>query len=188
MESYSMLRPEFDDIFEDEVSRPLQDRGFSANGKTLDLVKGACHVSFVRLGGKATLPSTAAWVLCFRHAFLRLVQDESDANKMIFAVSDYPYKFTLSELRSRRTPLRYHSRLLGFDYDRFDYSSLQANEGKVELAAIRCFILDEFIPWALGLPCEQARNEIERFGSAGWCERRWVEDYDNRLRSRPTSS
>jgi hypothetical protein len=177
-----MLRPEFDDIFKVEVTRPLEARGFAVNGKTLDLMVGIHHVSFMRLGGKMTQPSAASCVLCFRHRFLRLVQDGSDASKMRFDVTDFPYKFTLSELRNRQTPLRYHSRLLRFDYDQFDYSSLTATAVKSELMGIRFFILDEFVPWALALPCEQARDEIERFGTAGWCEKRWIEDYDSHLR------
>lgn len=177
-----MLRTEFDAIFEAEVTRPLEARGFAANGKTIDLVEGIRHVSFVRLGGRMVMPSTAAWVLCFRHTFLRLVQDESDASKMRFGVTDYPYKFTPTELRSRKTPLRYHSRLLRFDHDQFDYSTIVSRTLKAELAAIRALILDEFVPWAFALRCEQALDELKRFGTGGWCEKRWIEDYDNHLR------
>jgi hypothetical protein len=136
-----MERIEFDQIFDQLVVRPLVAVGFTRKGKSLHLVRRGMHLAFVRLGGRMSSPRTAAWVLCFRHAFLRTIQPESDAAALKFDVFDFPSKFTVSELKDLRVEFRYLPRLLNYDYDRFDYGTRTNAAVKADLEVLRDFLL-----------------------------------------------
>lgn len=172
-----MQRHEFDQLFASEIAKPLGDDGFSAQGKSLHYCSGVTVVSFVRLGGRLARPGTAAWVLCFRHSFLRELGDLSIATGPARQVHDYPYTFTPSELQAGRTEWHYHLRLLRYDYDRLDYQALSHEVAARRLHTLAEFIGRRFVPWAESLTPDNAREEIERFGTGGWAEKIWLEDY-----------
>ena len=69
-----MTSREFEQLFDEAVVDPLGKCGFKRrgkNGKTLDFVEGVTLVSLLRLSGRFTVTGSAAWTLCFRHTFLR---------------------------------------------------------------------------------------------------------------------
>ena len=178
-----MDRDSFDKLFDAEIAQPLLEVGFVAVGKSLHLVKSHFHVALIRLGGRFSMPGSIASSLCFRHSFLRLVEAESNAEVFKLGVFDFPYKLTLKESRGWLWKLRYESRLLNYPYDRFDFSGLSERKVVTQLVSDRVFLLQKFLPVALAKLPRETRAEILRFGTDGWCEKRWIEDYDSHLES-----
>src|ERR1019366_9285443 len=101
-----MTTQEFDRLFDTEVAKRLAPLGFCPRGKygkTLDLLDGIMLVSLLRLGGQLMMPGSAVWTLCFRHTFLR----ELNELKVVGGVSGlfteyYPLKFSPWELAAGR--------------------------------------------------------------------------------------
>jgi hypothetical protein len=181
-----MTSPEFDQLFDEEVVKRLSPLGFrprGKNGKTLDLLDGITLVSWLRLAGRLSVPGSAAWTLCFRHTFLR----ELNELKTVTGVSgmfteQYPFKFRPSELMEKRRELRYQPQL-NWEYDRFTYESLSPAEGRRDLSALAAFVADQFVPWARSISPTAAREQLCKFGSQRWDEKIWIEDYDRYIQS-----
>jgi hypothetical protein len=182
-----MTTQEFDRLFDTEVAKRLAPLGFrprGKNGKTLDLLDGIMLVSLLRLGGRLMVPGSAVWTLCFRHTFLR----ELNELKVVEGVSGlftehYPFKFTPSELMEGRRELRYHAEL-NWQYDRFMYEGVPGAQVQAQLRALAEFIGDRFVPWARSLPPSAAREQLRQLGSGRWDEKIWTEDYDRYLQTR----
>lgn len=182
-----MTTQEFDKLFDAEVAKRLALLGFrprGKNGKTLDLLDGIALVSLLRLGGRLMVPGSAVWTLCFRHTFLR----ELNELKVVKGVSrlfteHYPFKFTPSELMEGRRELRYHAEL-NFQYDRFTYDGVPLARVQAQLRALADFIGERFVPWARLLTPTAAREQLRQLGSGRWDEKIWIEDYDSYLRAR----
>lgn len=124
------------------------------------------------------LPGSIAHILCFRHSFLR------DMNEKIPTappsnVFSYPYK--LKPFEDADKNLTYRPQNLNFDYELFRWDG--AGEAVIgqKLARIAEFIGDRFLPWAEALTPETAKSELSQYGEGAWCERMWVEDYSARL-------
>ena len=181
-----MTSQEFDQVFDAEVARHLSRLGFrprGKNGKTLDLLDGITLVSFLRLGGRLSLPGSAVWTLCFRHTFLRELNELKTVTGVTGMFTEhYPFKFTPSELMERRRELRYHSEL-NWDYDRFTYESLSPVEVRRDLSSLAGFIADQFVPWARSISPTAAREQLRKFGAQRWDEKIWIEDYDRHIQS-----
>lgn len=181
-----MTSQEFDLLFTAEVVGHLSPIGFrprGKNGRTLDLLDGITLISLLRLGGRLSIPGSAVWTLCFRHTFLR----ELNELKTVVGVTGmftehYPFKFTPSELMEGRRELRYHSDL-NWDYDRFTYESLSSVEAGRALNLLAIFIADQFVPWARSISPTIAREQLREFGSLRWDEKIWTEDYDRHIQS-----
>jgi hypothetical protein len=173
-----MELPEFDRVFDAEVVQALAPLGFVASGKSVHLLSGFSLVSLIRLAGRFSIPGSAVWTLCFRHTFLRELTDLRVVSGTGLATEHYPFKFTVSELMEGRTEMRYLSRLLHFDYDRFEYAGLDSGDVRDRLSSIAKFIGGRFVPWALVLSPELACEQIQRYGSGGWAEKIWIEDYE----------
>ncbi len=174
-----MQRPDFDRLFESDVVQGLSPLGFRALGKSLHRIADTTHVALIRLGGRFSIPGSAAWTLCFRHTFLRELTELRLAADANLATEHYPFKFTPSELMEQRSEMRYYSRLLRFDHDRFDYERASVGEVRERLASIVRFLREGFVPWAVSMSPEAARVEIQRYGTGGWAEKIWIEDYDS---------
>jgi hypothetical protein len=176
-----MDRACFDKVFDSEIIQPLQEVGFVSAGKSLHLVRNHAHVALIRLGGRSSIPGSISSALCFRHSFLRLVGLESDAGALKFSVFDFPYKLTFKEGMGWSWKLRYESRLLSCPHDRLDYSNLAEMKVLAHLKEERKFLVEAFLPAVLTKHPKEIRDEIVRFGTNGWCEKMWVEDYDLHL-------
>jgi hypothetical protein len=182
-----MTTQEFDRLFDTEVASRLVPLGFrrrGKNGKTLDLLDGIMLVSLLRLGGRLMMPGSAVWTLCFRHTFLR----ELNELKVVKGVSGlftehYPFKFTPSELMEGRRELRYHAEL-NWQYDRFMYEGVPGAQVQAQLRALAEFIGGRFVPWARSLTPSDAREQLRQLGSGRWDEKIWTEDYDRYLQAR----
>jgi len=70
-----MERDAFDGAFQRLVLDALARAGFRSSGKTAYLATPELTVGLIRLGGRMAPPGSAAHVLCFRHTFLRGLQD-----------------------------------------------------------------------------------------------------------------
>jgi hypothetical protein len=173
-----MKRPEFDTLFQSEVGQTLAALGFRHSGKSLHLFAHVTHVALIRLGGRFSTPGSAAWTLCFRHTFLRELTDLRVVTDANLATEHYPFKFTPSELMEHRSEMRYYSRLLRFDYDRFDYSGASTVNVQERLGRLTAFLRERFVPWAVSITPEAAREQIQHYGTGAWAEKIWIEDYD----------
>ena len=181
-----MTSEEFDQLFDAEVIKGLSPLGFrprGKNGRTLDLLDGITLISLLRLGGRLTLPGSAAWTLCFRHTFLR----ELNELKIVAGVTGmftehYPFKFAPSELMAGRRELRYHSQL-NWDHDRFPYEGLPPADVREGLRSLSDFIASRFGPWAKSISPIAAREQLVKFGSGRWDEKTWIEDYDGYIQT-----
>jgi hypothetical protein len=181
-----MTTQEFDQVFDGELARRLAPLGFrprGKNGKTLDLLDGILLVSLLRLGGRLMMPGSAVWTLCFRHTFLR----ELNELKVVKGVSGlftehYPFKFTPSELMEGRRELRYHAEL-NWQYDRFTYEDVAAAQVQARLRVLADFIGERFVPWARSVTPSNAREQLRQLGSGRWDEKIWIEDYDRHIQA-----
>jgi hypothetical protein len=135
-------------------------------------------VSLVRWAGRLSGPGSAVWTLCFRHTFLR----ELNELKIVAGVTGmftehYPFKFTPSELMEGRSELCYYAQL-NWDYDRFTYENLPPAEVQAALSKLADFIACRFVPWARSITPAIARDQLRKFGTGRWDEKIWIEDYD----------
>jgi hypothetical protein len=176
-----MTSQEFDQLFDAAVVRRLAPVGFrprGKNGKSLDLLDGIILVSLLRLGGRFSLPGSAVWTLCFRHTFLRELNELKTPTGVAGMFTEhYPFKFTPSELMEGRRELRYRS-ALNWDSDRFTYEGLTPAEVHGKLCRLADFIAERFVPWARSVSPSAARAQLREFGSGRWDEKIWIEDYD----------
>jgi len=177
-----MQKIEFDSLFDTELAEPLITAGFVAKSKSLHFFRDTFHIALIRLGGRMATSGTVASVLCLRHSFLRLVEPLSNASAWKYGVFDFPFKLTQKDFADRKPKLRYQSRLLNYDYDRFEFECMRPSEVTRSLSNQRNFLLDVFLPLASTKTPAEVRDEILRFGTNGWCERLWIEDYDSYLK------
>ncbi len=170
-----MERDEFDDAFQRLVVDALAGAGFRSKGKTVYFATPEVTVALIRLGGRMALPGSAAHVLCFRHTFLRGVQDDAPN---LTTPSDYVFKFLPSVLLgSPPDTWRYRPQNLGFDYDRLEYDALTPERAEAALVELASFLRNAFLPWAREMSPDRVVSQLRAHGEDAWCERRWIEDY-----------
>jgi hypothetical protein len=177
---------EFDQLFDSEVIQRLSSFGFrprGRKGKTIDLLDGITLVSLIRMSGRFRVPGNAAWALCFRHTFLRELNELKVSPDVTGLFPEhYPFKFIPTDLMKSRTEPRYHSRL-NFEVDRCNYSSRNSTVVSSELREMADFIADRFVPWARSMTSSVAKAQLQKFGTNMWCEKIWIEDYDAYLKA-----
>jgi hypothetical protein len=175
-----MERDAFDGAFQRLVVDALARAGFRSMGKTVHFGTPELTVALIRLGGRVALPGSAAHVLCFRHTFLRGVQDDAPN---LTTPSDYVFKFRPSVLQaSPPETWHYRPQNLGFDYERIAYRELRPEQAERMLIELARFLSDTFLPWARDMSPERVVSQLRAHGEDAWCERRWIEDYVARAR------
>lgn len=176
-----MERDAFDQAFQRLVVDALASAGFRSKGKTVYLATPELTVALIRLGGRMALPGAAAHVLCFRHAFLRGVQDDTPD---LTTPSDYVFKFLPSALlASPPDTWRYRPQNLGFDFEHLEYGALPPERVEAALVGLARFLSDTFVPWAREMSPDRVVSQLRAHGEDAWCERRWLEDYLARRRA-----
>jgi hypothetical protein len=181
-----MTSREFEQLFDEAVVDPLGKCGFKRrgkNGKTVDFVEGVTLVSLLRLSGRFTVAGSAAWTLCFRHTFLRELNELTVPTEPFrLATEHYPFKFTPIELLEGQRGLRYVAKL-NWDHERFTYEAQSPDRVRNYLSTIATFIAATFVPWARNHSPQLARDQIRTFGTGRWDEKAWIDDYNQYLAS-----
>jgi hypothetical protein len=171
-----MNADEFAAIFDTEVRDPLAATGFRSSSKNLFLTDGFGCLSLIRLGGRLAAPGGISHILCFRHTFLRTLE-ETTPRGFVSEVFAYPYKLLLADFAPTTKLPRYRPSNLNFDYDRSEFDGVSAATLRDRLRELRSTILERAVPWACSLSPRLAADEIRRHGEDAWIERIWLRDY-----------
>ena len=178
-----MEKATFDRLFQQHVVEWLEEIGFEAHGKSLCFIEGVSNISLIRLGGRLSVAGGISHVLCFRHVFLPNV-DKSVPVGFEREVFAYPFKFkptTLSSLRERKWA--YSAQNLSYGYDSIYFQQLRESEVEKDLGELFSFISQRFLPWARRLTPEEAAEQIRKLGEVAWCEKLWLDAYNQYLSS-----
>jgi hypothetical protein len=176
-----MNAEQFAPLFDAEVRAPLTTAGFRSSGKSL-FFHTADHgcLSLVRLSGRLTRPGHITHALCFRHLFLRAL-DETVPHGFCSDVFDYPYKLRLDEFAAGAVPPRYHPQNLRYDCDRLAFDGVALPRLRQELQHLRSLLLERALPWACSITPHRAAEEMGRRNENAWIERIWRADYTAHL-------
>jgi hypothetical protein len=171
-----MTTVEFNVLFESEVVVPLLEAGFKCRGKTLYWRDDERCLSLIRMGGRMQRPGAITYVACFRHNFLR------DLNEVVpgpvsTEVFSYPFKFLPSEARA--IP-EYHPMNLNFETEIIDYSGTLSTVSD-KLVSLRTQMIHNHLPSAKQLSPARVLDQIRRNGEDAWIEALWIEDYERHL-------
>ncbi len=173
-----MEKESFEALFQQVVFGRLEPLGFFSKGKTISFYNDRLTISLIRLGGRKAFSGSIAHIFCFRHSFLRDMNEEIPKSPPSNVFS-YPYKLKPYEDADR--DLIYRPKNLNFDYERLHWEALGEAAIGQKLDRIAGFIGGRFLPWAEALTPEAARLELSQYGEGAWCERMWDEDYAARL-------
>jgi hypothetical protein len=174
-----MTTQEFNELFEIEVVAPLLEVGFKSRGKLLFWKDEVSCLSLIRMGGRFLCPNAITHVCCFRHNFLREL-NEQIPNPVSTEVFAYPFKFL--PLETSAIP-EYHPMNLSFETESIDFSGSASNVAE-RLVSLRVQMIHNHLPSAKLRTPELALEQIRRDGENAWIERLWIEDYERHLEGR----
>lgn len=171
-----MTSAEFTELFDAEVVTPLVTAGFQSRGKMLYWIDDERCLSLIRLGGRFQRPDAITHVACFRHNFLRDLNEKipSPVSTEVFA---YPIKF--SPLAASAIP-EYYPQNLSFEVESIGYSG-SISEVQGQLITLRTQMIHNHLPSAKNFTPERALDQIRRNGEGAWIESMWVSDYERHL-------
>jgi hypothetical protein len=176
-----MNADQFASIFDAEVREPLAKAGFRSSNKSLFFYTETFGcLSLIRLGGRFTRPGQIAHVLCFRHLFLRQL-DETVPRGFCSETFAYPYKLRLTDFAAGAEPPRYHPRNLRYDWDRLPFDGVALPRLRKELQQLCTLLLERALPWARSMTPGRAADEMRLHGEDAWIERIWLADYSAHL-------
>jgi hypothetical protein len=171
-----MTTEEFNSLFESEVVIPLSEAGFKTHGKTLYWSDDERCLSLIRMGGRMQRPGAITHVACFRHNFLRDLNEviPSAVSTEVFA---YPFKFL--PLEASAIP-EYRPMNLNFETESIDYS--ESDSAVVDrLVSLRTQMIHNHLPSAKKLSPSRALYQIRQNGEDAWIEALWIEDYEHHI-------
>lgn len=179
-----MQSNEFNSLFTTEFAEPLIEQGFQmiGRGHSMHHVEGTRELLILRQGGRIARQGMARSVICFRHTFLRPIESDDSAKKPIY-VEDCPRKLTFDDFGGwfGRT-LNYQPENLGqWRIHDINYTVLDSRQLSARLRKLRTIVIKRVLPWTKSLTEVGELSQIKRFGENAWCERRWIEDYENFL-------
>lgn len=171
-----MTTEEFNALFESEVVVPLSEAGFKTRGKTLYWSDEERCLSLIRMEGRMQRPGAITHIACFRHNFLRDLNEAvpSAASTEVFA---YPFKFL--PLEASAIP-EYHPMNLSFETESIDYSG-SPSAVLDRLVSLRIQMVHNHLPSAMKLSPPRALDQIRQNGEDAWIEKLWIEDYERHL-------
>lgn len=174
-----MTSAEFTELFEIEVVNPLVTAGFQNRGKMLYWIDDERCLSLIRIGGRLQRPDAITHVACFRHSFLRDL-NESIPYPISTEVFAYPFKF--SPLASSAIP-EYTPQNLSFETESIGYSG-SISEVQGQLITLRTQMIHNHLPSAKHFTPERALDQIRRNGEKAWIESVWISDYERHLENK----
>ncbi len=171
-----MTSAEFNNLFESEVVAPLAEIGFRSRGKSLYWMDDERCLSLIRLGGRMQQPGAITHVACFRHSFLRDLNEKipSPVSTEVFA---YPFKFL--PLEASAIP-EYTPKNLSFEKESIDFTG-KYSEVQSKLVSLRTLMIHNHLPSAKNRTPEWALDQIRRNGEGAWIESVWISDYERHL-------
>lgn len=182
-----MQSNEFNILFSSDFAEPLIEHGFQmiAHGSSMHHIDGTRELLILRQGGRLARQGMARSVICFRHTFLRPVKSENPAQQPKY-VEDCPRKFTFDDFDGwfRRSPNYQPENSGRWRIHDINYADLDPRELSKRLKKLRTIVSERVLPWTKTLSEEGELSQIKKFGENAWCERRWIEDYENFLSRR----
>lgn len=182
-----MQSNEFNSLFITEFAEPLIEHGFQmvGRGNSMRHTDDTRELLILRQGGRLARKGMARSVICFRHTFLRPIESDDPAKKSIY-VEDCPRKFTFDDFdRWFRRPRNYQPENSGrWRIHDINYADLDPRQLSERLKKLRTIVIERVLPWTESLSEEGELLQIKKFGENAWCERRWIEDYENFLSRR----
>lgn len=174
-------KAEFDRLFDDFVTAPLERASFKQSGKSLISHDNLRTVALIRIGGRMASPGCVSHILCFRHSFLRDF-NEVRPNKPPTEPNEYPYRFQPSVLQSIDAALwRYTPHSGSYSYDTFEWAASDTKQTHFWLGDLADFIVNRFVPWTQVVTPQRALDHLLQDGEQNWSERLWIEDYTKHL-------
>lgn len=179
-----MQSEEFQSFFKTEFAEPLIKHGFQmiGRGSSMHHVDGNRELLILKQGGRLARHGFARSVICFRHTFLRPIENDDPAKKSIY-VEDCPRKLTFDDFGGWFRPvLNYRPENSGqWRIHDINFAEVDAEKLRAHLKKLLTTVTERVLPWAQTLTEEGELLQIKRFGENAWCERRWIEDYENFL-------
>lgn len=175
-----MHKAEFEGLFDEVVSRPLANRGFVRRGKSFFLSECDRQVAWIRGAGRLTVPGNIAHIACFRHSFLRDM-NETVPKEAPGAPEHYPWVLNAEQLPTTAA-LDWSfdpSQLMNLPYGRYEFASAEQAVVRADLSARRDSFL-RYVDWATGLLLDEAVAQIRPWADEYWVARLWLADYQNR--------
>ncbi|WP_371226248.1 hypothetical protein [Roseovarius sp. 2305UL8-3] len=175
---------EFATMFEQEFAQPLLEQGFDFVGrsKSMRYVQENRELRILRQGGRLARPGSARSVICFRHTFLRPINSDDPSKEPIY-VQDCPRKLIFDDFDGWRQPkLDYQPENLGrWRIHTLNYSEADARIVSECLGKLAVIVTKRILPWVNSRTEAEELSQIRKFGENAWCEKRWIEDYEQFL-------
>ena len=180
-----MRAAEFNAILDLVVTKTLEPLGFRPHGRSLRYDDGLAQAALLRTELRSTPPARLAFG--YRHAFLRSYDTEAVLDEPPTNLAEYPVKIAPSALPAVTTGAwRYTPMNLGrWPSDSIDYPNLTALQVHQQLVAVADTIATTFPQVRERWSPDRLRQDVIDDGENAWCERLWVEDYDDFLRALP---
>ena len=178
---------DFNSLFDQEFANPLIEQGFSfvGKGKTLMLERDNRDLRIIRVGGKSPHPGIMKSVICFRHSFLRLVSSDDTKTKTLI-VDDFPRKLTFDDFDTVLKPtFNYRPNNSGrWPVHEFAYGVQTESDVAARLRKLLELVEKCVLPWMNSLTEESELEQLRLYGEKAWCEKRWIEDYEQYVSDR----
>ncbi|MBK1835696.1 hypothetical protein [Roseibacillus ishigakijimensis] len=173
-----MTSEEFQPLFDREVVCPLVEIGFQQRGQSLFWRDEISTFGLIRLGGRNQKPGHICHVACFRHNFLRDLNEKIPSSPPT-EVFTYPYKFLPS---GSSVVQPYTPQNLNYDKEYLDYTGHQDDIIR-SLQDLQSRVSDVLLPYARSLSPETAYEQILNNQEYAWIEKIWLADYESTLQN-----
>ena len=175
---------EFNRQYEDFLVAPLRKIGFRTHGQSLSYTRDQTVLALLRFQMKFSgLLQRTHFLLCVRHDFLRTLEKEPSA-KFLSGASEYPFKLPVSKL-SQNVLKTWHYQPINLgprEYDTVIFGELA--DASAILSSMREKITDSGLAWMKCLTPAEALRQVRKHGEDAYCEKIWIEDYEEFLRPR----
>jgi hypothetical protein len=181
-----MKAAEFNSSFKELVAKPLSSIGFKQSGRNLILRNELADIALIRCdGGQSALAQIARFIICFRHNFLRNLEQQLP-KEFVETSNDYPFKIRLSQFAAL-SKWHYEPINLGIrNYDIITYGNIKSADAPLNNMVNT--LQNYTSRWIEFLTPENALSQIKKFGENAYCEKIWIEDYEQFLSTYRVSS
>lgn len=166
---------EFNGLYK-SIAKKVLDENLIINGNNIHLIKDFAHLAVIRQGGVVNLMATVEFVVCYRHTFLRRIDQNDDGPSS--NSHDYPFKFLLKDLNKVGVAnIKYKPHNLHTPFEKIDVSLLNEKDCEDLLSKIFTQIKDIFPLLSKKLTPEFIKKEVQKEGESAWIEKQWIVDY-----------
>ncbi len=179
-----MRAQKFNEQVRDILEPALADVGFKRVGSDFVRQRNDGQLVLFRFAGSkfASLCQFTRFMLCFRHPFLRDLDQVVPASHPKDGYA-YPFRIRPSDLADISvSEWFYRFELNPDDYDEIHYGEI--NDATPVLRRMGALVATKGVEWGDCFTFERAVDLLEQHGSDAWCEKLWIEDYRARTRHR----